>query len=140
MSTSTLRIIIAIVLIGHGIGHVLGVLAAFGVKLTPTHSAKSWLLTGALGEMVSRGLAFVIFLAATLGFIAAGLGMFGWLVPESLWQQLAIWASVISLVGLILFINAFPTFFPNWIGANAVNVAVLVLLLLAHWPPKIVGG
>ena len=140
MSTSSLRIIIAIVLIAHGIGHVLGVLAALGNKLTPSHSARSWLLTNMLGETISRVLVFVIFLTATLGFIGAGLGMFNWLVPGSMWQQLAIGASVLSLVGLALFLNVFPTIFPNWIGANAVNVAGLLSLLWLHWPPEIVGG
>ena len=140
MLTSTLRIIIAIVLSAHGIGHVLGLLAALGIKPTPSHLARSWLLTNLLGAATSRVLVFVIFLAATLGFVSAGLGMFDWLVPGSMWQQLAIGSSVLSLMGLTLFLNAFPSIFPNWIGANAVNVAVLVSLLWLRWPPEIVGG
>ena len=140
MSTSTLRIILAIVLIGHGLGHVLGVLAALGFKLTPQHSANSWLLTGLLGEKVLRVLAFVIFLAGRLAFLGAGLGLFGCLVPVSLWAQWAIWGAVISLAGLALFFNAFPTLFPNWVGANVVNVAVLVALLGFRWPPALLSG
>jgi hypothetical protein len=140
MSTSTLRIIIAVVFLGHGLGHVLGVLAALGFKLTPKHSADSWLLTGIVGEKISRGLVFVIFLAGTLAYVGAGLGLFGWLVSVSMWAQWAVWAAVISLAGLALFFNAFPTFFPNWVGANAVNIAVLVALLWLHWPPALLGG
>ena len=41
MPTSTLRILIAVVLMAHGIGHSLGVLPPLGVHLTETHSARS---------------------------------------------------------------------------------------------------
>ena len=50
MSDSIWRIIIAIVLIAHGLGHGLGMLAAAGVKLSPTHSPDSWLFTRLLGD------------------------------------------------------------------------------------------
>jgi hypothetical protein len=140
MNPATLRIIIAIVIIAHGIGHCLGVVPAFGVKLTPTHSAKSWLFTGIIGETGSRILIALIFSAAIVGFIGAGLGMFGWLVPGSMWMKLAAWSSILSIAGLVLFVNAFPTVFPNLVGAMAVNIAVLISLYWLHWPPDIVGN
>lgn len=129
MSTSTIRIITGIVLIVHGIGHVMALLPALNITSTDKWHYRSWLLTGLLGDIVSRVLVVVLFGVAMIGFIAAGLGLFGWLVPHSTWQILAIVSAVISLVALALFWNSFVTFFPNKIGAIVVNIATLWALL-----------
>lgn len=129
MSDTTWRIIIAVILIAHGLGHVLGILAALGVKLSPTHSPDSWLFTRLLGDTGARIIGFVIWLLALVGFVGAGLGLLGWLVPAASVPALAIGASVISLAGLALFWNAFPFFFPNKVGVIVVDVAVLVYLI-----------
>lgn len=129
MSTTTIRIITGIVLIVHGIGHVMALLPALNISSTDKWHYRSWLLTGFLGDMVSRVLVIVLFGAAMIGFIAAGLGLFGWLVPHSAWQTLAIVSAVISLVALALFWNSFVAFFPNKIGAIVVNIATLWALL-----------
>ena len=71
-----------------------------------------------------------------VGFIAAAMALMGWLVPHDMWRTLAIWSSVISLIAIILFWNAFVTLFPNKIGAIAVDVATLVALLWANWPSE----
>jgi hypothetical protein len=140
MPTSTLRILIAIVLIAHGIGHGLGVLPPLGVRLTKTHSARSWLFSRLLGDTGARIISGAIWLLAMVAFIAAGLGLLAWLVPQNLWQPLAIGGAALSLVGLLLFWNAFPTPFPNNVAIIAVNVAILVSLLWLRWPPSIVSG
>lgn len=137
MSISTLRIVIAVILLVHGIGHYMGLLSAVGVKLSSTSSANSWLFTGLLGDTPARIIGFVIYLLAFFGFIAAGLGLLGWLIPRGWWQPLAIGSAIISLFGLIFFWNAFAFFF-NKFGAVAVNIAVLICLLRLHWPPEIV--
>jgi hypothetical protein len=129
MSDTTWRIIIAVILMAHGLGHVLGTLAAVGVKLSPTHSPDSWLFTRLLGDTGARTIGFVIWLLALVGFVGAGLGLLGWLVPAASVPALAIGASVISLAGLALFWNAFPFFFPNKVGVIVVDVAVPVYLI-----------
>ncbi|MGD9091702.1 MAG: hypothetical protein PVF74_02560 [Anaerolineales bacterium] len=129
MSTSTIRIITGLVLIVHGIGHVMAFFPALNISSTDKWHYRSWLLTGLLGDTVSRVLVIVLFGAAMIGFIAAGLGLFGWLVPHSAWQTLAIVSAVISLVALALFWNSFVAFFPNKIGAIVVNIATLWALL-----------
>lgn len=140
MSISTLRIIIVVVLIAHGIGHSLGIIAGIGVKLTPNHSSKSWLLTKLLGERITGAIGVILFLAALLGFIGAGLGLMDWFVPQNIWENLALIASIFSIVGLALFPYGFPSLFPNVIGALAVDVAVLVLFSWMKWPPELFGG
>jgi hypothetical protein len=73
-----------------------------------------------------------------LGFVAASMSFWGILVPGELWRQLATVSSVISGLGIVLFLGNWPTF--NTIAAQAVNVAVLVTQLFTHWPPQDMFG
>jgi hypothetical protein len=134
MSPNLLRILIAILLLAHGIGHVLGILAGFGVQFTPHHNAQSWLLTKLLGEGISKVIAMILFAGALIAFAASGLALFKVVLPFSAWSQYALIAAILSTVSLALFPRAFPTIFPNVIGALAVNAAVLVSVLWVHWP------
>ena len=134
MSSTLLTFVAAIVLIAHGIGHALGLMPIFGIRLSANHSTESWALTGPLGDTAARVIAVGLWLFATVGFVCAGLGLLGWIVAQEWWRPLAIGASIASLVGLALYLNAFPFTFPNKIGVIAVDVAVLVSLLWLHWP------
>jgi hypothetical protein len=89
-----------------------------------------------LGDAAARIISVVLFLAALVGFVGATLGLLGWLVPHESWRTLAVVSAVISLIALALFWNAFVSFFPNKVGAIAVNVAVLVGLLWANLPSE----
>ena len=140
MSSETLRWLIAAVLLVHGVGHVLGILAAVGVSTMEKWSSRSWLLTGLLGDTVSRVICFVFFLLGMIGFIVAALALMSWIFPHEWWRPLSAISAVISLLGLGLFWNAFPSFFPNKIGSIVVNVAVLVGLLIAEWPTEAAIG
>jgi hypothetical protein len=139
MSVSTLHIVFAIVLIAHGIGHALGLMAVFGIRLSKTHSPGSWLLTGLLGETVSRIIGFLIWTLALVGFLGAGMGLLGWLVPTDWWQPLAVGAAILSLMGLFLFWNGFPFFFPNKVGVFVVDVATILSPHWLGWPPDNLG-
>ena len=90
MSASTIRIITGLVLIIHGIGHAMAFFPALNIFSNEKWHHRSWLLSGFLGDTVSRALVIILFGVALIGFIAAGLGLFGWLVPHSAWQILAI--------------------------------------------------
>lgn len=136
MSPTVLRIIIALVLFVHGVGHVMGILPAVGLSTLESWNTRSWLLTGLLGDTGSRVVAFILFLAATIGFIGTTLAFLDWFVPHDWWQNLAIVSAVISLVAVILFWNALVSLIPNKVGAIAVDVAILVGLLWANWPTE----
>jgi hypothetical protein len=136
MSVTTLGIIIALVLFAHGIGHAMGLIPILGLGGTETWNAKSWLLTGLLGDRFSRVIGFILFAVPLVGFIGAALGLMDWLVPHDWWRTLAIVSAAISLVAVALFWNAFVMLFPNKIGAIAVDVAVLIGLLIANWPTE----
>ena len=140
MSPTLLRILIGLVFVVHGVGHVMAFLPALDVSSTDTWHYRSWLLTGLIGETASRVLVIILYGAAFLGFLAAALALFGWLLPHDWWRTLAVLSAIISLVALFLFWNSLATFFPNKIGAIVVNLAVLVGLLWLDWPSEAAIG
>ena len=124
MSISTFKVIIMIILVAHGIGHVMPILAAFGLKMSSSHSLYSWAFSGLIGEKPTTILAVVYWLLPLIGFVVAGLGMYDILISYNSWQQLALVSAILSSIGLVFFWNAFPFLFPNKIGVVVVNVLV----------------
>lgn len=129
MSASTVRLITGLVLIVHGIGYALAFFPAMNITKVDNWNYQSWLLSGTVGDTASRVIVIVLFGIPFIGFIAAGLGIFNFLVPHEWWQTLAIVSAIVGLIALVLFWNAFPSLFPNKIGAIVVNVLVLWALL-----------
>lgn len=129
------RIVIAIILLMHGIGHVMGIFPIFGLWTIEGQNSRSWLLTNLLGEGGASWFSLLLWLAAMVGFVGAGLALLGWGVPLIWWRPFAIWAAFISIIGLILYWNAFFTIV-NKVGALGVDIAILVALLWMHWPTE----
>ena len=128
-----LKIAIGLVLLAHGIGHSMGILQVLKVAtVNPVWHGDSWLLTGPAGTSVSTAVGVVVWAASIVGFAALAAVVVGWL-PATWWQPLAIGSSVISLIGLLLFPTAFPTF--STIGALVVDAAVLAAVFAFHWGP-----
>jgi hypothetical protein len=140
MSGTTLRALVAVVLFLHGIGHSMGVIPALKPGSVEGWNSHSWLLTPILGETVSRILSIILFSLALIGFVASTLALLGWVVPHDWWRMLALVSAVISIVTIVLFWNAFVTFFPNKVGALGVDIAVLVCLLALNWPTEAMLG
>jgi hypothetical protein len=133
-----LRIVVAIVLAAHGIGHVIGILQVLKVgAVNPGWDGRSWIL----GDLAGAGLTGLIGLAlwtvAMVGFVVLSAVVLGWL-PSDLWTPLALVASLASLAGIVLFPTAFPTF--SSIGALVVDLAVLVAVLWVRWTPADLGA
>jgi hypothetical protein len=134
MSSSLLRIAIAVILIAHGIGHTLGLFPLFGWGKSDAWTGQSWLFTGLLGDTPARWLGALIWIAATLGFIAAGMGILGFAPLQAPWRTVAVASSILSLVGVLFYWNGFPDMGPR-VGALAVDIVALAALLVMHWPP-----
>ncbi|MFN2191005.1 MAG: hypothetical protein ACK2UG_01505 [Candidatus Promineifilaceae bacterium] len=132
---SKLTWLIAIVFFIHGIGHIMCILPALGLDASPTWNSYSWLLTNLIGQKAANVVGIIIWLAAIVGFLLAALALLGWGVPYAWWRPLAVVSAVISLIGVILFWNAFASWF-NKAGAITVDLAVLVGLLVLHWPAE----
>ena len=126
-----IKILVAVVLLAHGIGHVLGPLQVAKVaQVNPSWAGDSWLLTGVTGQTVSNLIGLVLWIAAMVGFVAAAAVVMGWL-PASWWVPLAVGSSVVSLVAIALFPAAFPT--TSTVGAVVVDIAVLVAVIGLKW-------
>lgn len=120
-----LRVVLAIVVAAHGLGHILFLVSLLGVA-DWGQATQSWLLGSG---WLAKGLGAAIWLLAIFGFLAAAVGLLqvsGW------WQQLAIIAAIVSSVGLLLFwLN--PPGSPV-ISALVFDLLVLIALLVFRWP------
>ena len=139
MSAQALRVVIAVVLLFHGVGHALGVLPAFGLTLGRTHAAGSWLWAdssesqGAASGVRAMGRDASRFCRSRFGT--------SWLVGSAI-----LVARTCSRVGSSIYADgerlsggAFRSLFPHKLGAIAVNVAVFVCLLWLRWPPQLLA-
>jgi hypothetical protein len=127
-----LTIIIALVLLAHGIGHSMGLLQVFRIAtVNPQWHGESWIL-GSAETAIVQPVAIVTWSLAIIGFALLAAVVMGWL-PASWWVPLAIASAVVSLLGILLFPAAFPTF--STVGAAAVNIALLVAVTITHWTP-----
>jgi hypothetical protein len=132
------KVVVAVVLLAHGIGHSMGLLQVFKVTtVNPSWNGDSWLLTGAVGTTVTQIVGSVVWIAAIVGFAALAASVMGWL-PVSWFQPLAVGSAVPSLIGLALFPIAFPAF--STIGALVVDVAVLAAVTWYGWLPGEAGA
>jgi hypothetical protein len=130
-----LKTLSAAFLILHGLAHAI-------VALVPSPGAPekgvatfysgmgSWLPTRlGLSESTSRVIATVLSVLAAIGFLASGLALFGVLVPFDWWRTLAIASAAASLSLVVIFWNRYA------IASLLINVAILVVLVLAKWSP-----
>jgi len=128
------RIVVALVLLAHGIGHSMGLLQIFKVAaVNPEWDGNSWLLTGPTGTTATHVVGGVLWTVSIVGFAALAACVVGWL-PESMFNGLAVGSATVSLLGLLLFPIAFPTF--STIGALIVDLAVLAAVIWYHWLPS----
>jgi hypothetical protein len=128
------KLILALVLVAHGIGHSMGILGVFRLStINPAWHGDSWLLTGAIGTGPAQAIGIVLWTASIVGFaLLAGIVM-GW-VTDAWWQPLAIASSVASLVAIAIFPLAFPAF--STLAAAVVDVVLLVAVVWMAWAPS----
>ena len=141
MSDQVVKILIAGVLLLHGLGHagVVGALIANsrGISTGPFLPARSWLFPS-LPTAAARTLASAFWILAAIGFVAAAMSFWGILVPGDMWRQIAVVFAVVSGLGILLFWGTWPTF--NMLAALGVNIAVLITQLWLRWPPQAMFG
>lgn len=118
------RWVIAVVLLAHGVGHVLGLLPLFGVSATGPWHNRSWLLAGGSVEAFGRWLAPLLWVVAVVAFVVVGLGVLGVGIQGAPWRAVALAAAVVSAVAVVVFWNGFPTIV-NKAGALAVDAALV---------------
>lgn len=136
ISAQFVKIIIAAVLLIHGLGHIgaIGALIAIdrGVDGGKWRSARSWLFPK-LAPKVATMIAIIFWTLSLLGFLAAAFSFWGVIIPGELWRTLALIFAFISFFGITLFWGRWPMF--NTLAAQAVNLAVIITQIWMHWPP-----
>jgi hypothetical protein len=127
-----LRIVLALVLFAHAVGHILGPLQLLGISnVKSAWQGDTWLLSG-LGPTLNQVLGVVLWSVAMAGFLATAALVLNWL-PADWWAPLAIGSAVLSLVSVVLFPGALPTL--SLVGAVAVDLIVLLAVVWLHWTP-----
>jgi len=132
MTPKTVKLIVFIVLLVHGVGHLQGVAAALGVKINKGQPAQSWLLKS-LSVNSNKSICLALFLlTGVLGILTAL--SFQQIIFLYAWQSFAIPTVVLSTLCLIVFPNGFAMFF-NKIGAVVVNLFLWYSVVFGqHWP------
>jgi hypothetical protein len=135
MSTKTVKIIVFLALLVHGIGHFQGVVASLGINYNKKTSTESWLFRG-LDKKTNTIICFILYLLAGISAILAALGFQDILLGD-FWRNLAIVSAFSSLACLVLFPNALAMFF-NKVGAILVNLWIFYSLLFNNqWPSMV---
>ena len=133
-----LKVLFAIFLIAHGLVH--AGLAAAPIPNDPTSkpgafftaTARSWLLPRLeLSVKVVQWVGIILVVLSTLGFILAGLGVFGISGLSVIWPMMAVVSACTSLLLLILFWH------PWLVVGVLIDIGILILLLWVKWSPNI---
>jgi hypothetical protein len=137
-----MKLLISVLLILHGLIVAAQSAGSFGTMIPkeiqnpsfinwfPINMGRSWLLSllGLQNSLPAYRISGILWLLGGLTLVAAGLGMFGILVPVVWWRGLALAGAAISLFMLLLY------FHPLMIIGTASSIGVLVALGWFHWP------
>lgn len=137
MDNNLLRWVVLIVLLAHGIGHIMGFMAAWtnvpmGFTDRPSLLSDTLTLESAVGHIFG-----LLWLVAMFAFLVSGYGL---ATHQAWWRTLVIAAALLSLVVILPWWNT-VTPGPRF-GATLVNVVILIALL-PPWGEQViqaVGG
>jgi hypothetical protein len=122
--TNMFRIICGFALIFHGVGHLIGVFASW-TPFKMGFSDQHWIISNGVSVSSVIGRVFgVVWLAAMVLSIAAGVGL---LFRMEWWLPMAIWGSIFSAVAIVVWFRAFPS--GSDVSALVFDIFVLVALL-----------
>lgn len=125
------RLVLALVIAAHGIGHTLFLAGLWGFAHSG-QSTRSWLLSSDTGVRLVGSLLWAV---VTIGFCLVAYGLWS---QQPWWRSAAIAFAILSALGLIVF-WANPISSPV-VFALAFNILVLAALLVVHWPDVEVVG
>lgn len=119
-----LQYLAALVLVAHGLGHSVYILASW-MSVDSGFSDKPWILPGDYMLDSTVGTVWGVFWVAALAlFAAAGTGV---LMEKKWWRTCALTGSVVSLVAILPWAT---TVVPGALAGAALDVAIILVLLL----------
>jgi hypothetical protein len=122
-----LKFVLTLAIVAHGIGHILFLVPLLGIA-DWGQSSRSWLLGS---DTPARLVGSVLWVLAVVGFVSAGIGMIG---QQDWWRLVAVIASAVSLVGLLLFWGNPVS--SSVLFAGAFDIVVPFTVLVMHWPSR----
>lgn len=128
MSPDLIRWVLAIALVGHGVGHIL--FTPLAVTSWKVGSGESWILSGTLGAPPAAAIEWILAIAAIGLFVVGGVGV---AMSTSWWRPLVLAGAVVSLALVGLFGTGLSI---QAVWAAIFDVAILVALLWLHWPSE----
>ena len=115
-----LKLALALLVLAHGVGHVLFLAPTMRLAEWADQSGHSWLLTPSLGDSVARVLGASAWVTVIGLFTAAVIGFF---VGSDWWRSAAIVGAVLSIVAILVFWDGIAT--SSALFALAFDVIVL---------------
>lgn len=135
MSPDVLRWIIGLTVLAHGIGHVL-FMPLLSEAMRLQSSGHSWLLSAIAGDGPTRVIASTVGAAVVAAFVITAGGI---LLQTGWWRMVAVGAAVASAVLIVVMWDGLVT--APATAALAFDVALLVALVVLHWPTAdVIGG
>lgn len=137
-----MKLLIGVLLIVHGLIVAGQAAGSFGSTLPreiqnpsfvswwPVNMGRSWLFSslGLERTLATYRIGGLLWLAGGILLVAAGLGVFGFIIPPEWWRSLAVGGAAISLFMLAIYLH------PLTIIGTAASLAVLIALLWFQWP------
>jgi hypothetical protein len=131
-----LRFVIGVFIVLHGLVHLLYAghsRRLFELRPDMAWPDGSWAFSKLLGGSATRTLASVLYVLATIGFVAGGIGVFG---QQAWWRPVVVASAAFSTAIVLLFWDGkMQQVTDKGLIAVLINVVILVALLVLRWPP-----
>jgi hypothetical protein len=130
-----LRFIIGVFMVLHGLVHLLYAghsWRLFELRPEMAWPDGSWAFSKLLGDSTTRTLASVLYVLATIGFVAGGVGVFA---RQEWWRVVVVGSAAFSTAIILLFWDGrMQAVTDKGLIAVLINLAILVALLVLKWP------
>jgi hypothetical protein len=129
VGNDAIKILIALTVFAHGVGHVLFLVPALGIATWAGQTGDSWLLTGTFGPTMTRAIAAIVWAAAIVLFVG---GVAGFLTGAEWWRAVTLAGAVVSAVGIAAMWGGIAM--SSALFALGFDAVIVVALVWAHWP------
>ena len=130
-----LRTAFGLLVILHGLVHLWPFVLSRGLleyKPEMGWTGESWLLTGIAGDGATRAAASVLYAAATLTFVASGVGI---IAEADWWRPLVVGSALLSgIVILVFWDGTGGQLVEKGLVGLLIDVGIILLVVVANWP------